>query len=259
MSFAIASPTPISPSAAGAEHLDTPTATATPAASVVRIDVGSAGGGPGEQTNLTVFLHTAGVAMAATANDLVFDASMFQLDPSRCRSHAPGHPLMITPLDAGTVRVVVQRGDGSSRLSDGPLYTCTIAVSFSAARGTYLLSNQDPRAFDPSGAPLSDVGGADGRLTVSYLAGLCTGDCDANHFVSVAELVTGVRIALALSPDVVCLPFDRNNDGQVTVDELVEAVSRALDSCFSAPGFRSNSLPSPERAPARRDGEDRAP
>ena len=224
VSYASVSPTP------------TPTATATPMPGVVRIDVGSARGAPGEQINVTAVLHTAGLTLTATANELHFDAAMFQLDPSRCRSHAADHPLLVMPLDTGAVRVLLQPGDASDPLVDGPLYTCTIAVSYAAAPGTYLLANGNPQAFDLSGAPLGNVAGADGTLTVSFLAGTCTGDCNANLFVSVSELVTGVRIALGLSPDVACLPLDRNNDAQVTVDELIEAVRRALGSCFSGRG-----------------------
>ncbi len=240
---AVSHPTPTVGNAAGAGYFGTPTATATPAPGVVRIDVGSAFGGPAERTNITVYLHTAGLIVAATANDLNFDVSTFQLDPSGCRSHAPGHPLLVTTLDDGTVRVLVQPGDGSGRLTDGPLYTCTIAVLPSAVPGSYLVSNRSPRVFDPSGAPLGNVVGADGVLRVSFLLGACTGDCDANLFVTSSELVTGVRIALGLSRDIACLPFDRNNDGRVTVDELVEGVSRAIGSCFYQPGF-----------PARPDG-----
>ena len=236
VSYASVSPTPTPGTAAGPGHLDIPTATATPTPGVVRIDVGAGRGAPSEQINVTAFLHTAGLILAATANDLHFDAALFQLDPSRCRSRAPDHPLLVMPLDTGVVRVLLQPGDGSGRLVDGPLYTCTIAVSYGAAPGTYLLANRNPQAFDVSGAPLGNVAGADGALTVSFLAGTCTGDCNANRFVSVSELVTGVRIALGLSPDLACLPFDRNNDAQVTIDELVEAVRRALGTCFSGRG-----------------------
>jgi hypothetical protein len=173
--------------------------------------------------------------VAATANDLHFDPFTFQLDPSACRSHAPDHLLVVTPLEEGAIHVLLQPADGSGPLTDGPLYTCTIEVLIGASRGTFLLSNPSPQAFDFSGAALANVVGEDGLLIVSYLAGICTGDCDTNRSVSVSELVTGVQIALDLRSDVACLPFDRNNDGWITVDELVEAVRRALGGCFSGP------------------------
>src|SRR5262245_11844921 len=51
----------------------------------------------------------------------------------------------------------------------------------------------------------------------------CTGDCDGNGTVTVAELITGVGISLggiALSE---CEAFDANRDGQLRIDELVAA------------------------------------
>ncbi|MFQ5667969.1 MAG: putative Ig domain-containing protein [Candidatus Binatia bacterium] len=61
----------------------------------------------------------------------------------------------------------------------------------------------------------------------------CSGDCNDNGAVTVDELVRGVNIALGnLSLDS-CLPFDSNNDTAVTVDELVRAVNAALSGCPS--------------------------
>jgi hypothetical protein len=61
----------------------------------------------------------------------------------------------------------------------------------------------------------------------------CAGDCDTDHQVTTAELIRGVAIALGTLADDNCPALDRNHDGQVTVDELVDAVSRALDGCDS--------------------------
>lgn len=59
----------------------------------------------------------------------------------------------------------------------------------------------------------------------------CVGDCDRDQRVSVAELVTGVNIALDRASASVCTALDRDQDQRVTVAELVEAVSRALGGC----------------------------
>ena len=59
----------------------------------------------------------------------------------------------------------------------------------------------------------------------------CTGDCNEDGLVTVDELVKGVNIALSLLPVTDCTAFDRNGDGTVTVDELVTAVNAALTGC----------------------------
>lgn len=59
---------------------------------------------------------------------------------------------------------------------------------------------------------------------------VCPGDCDGNERVTVSELVTGVGTSLGTST-VGCTAMDRNNDGRVTVDELVAAVNAALHGC----------------------------
>lgn len=64
--------------------------------------------------------------------------------------------------------------------------------------------------------------------------GPCFGDCDQNGRVSVAELVTGVDIALRKQAVVNCAAFDANRDQRVTVDELAKAVRAALGGCAGA-------------------------
>ncbi|HUI25704.1 MAG TPA: calcium-binding protein [Candidatus Kryptonia bacterium] len=59
----------------------------------------------------------------------------------------------------------------------------------------------------------------------------CTGDCDDNGRVTVDELVQGVNIALANAVLATCPAFDADHSNIVTVDELVSAVNNALDGC----------------------------
>ena len=59
----------------------------------------------------------------------------------------------------------------------------------------------------------------------------CTGDCDADHIVAINELLTGVNILLGSADMSVCEPFDRNGDGRVSVDELIDGVNDALQGC----------------------------
>ncbi|MBI4516079.1 MAG: matrixin family metalloprotease [Deltaproteobacteria bacterium] len=59
----------------------------------------------------------------------------------------------------------------------------------------------------------------------------CVGDCDDDGAVTVDELVRGVNIALGNTTLEVCPQFDSSDDGSVTVDELVQAVNAALSGC----------------------------
>ena len=62
----------------------------------------------------------------------------------------------------------------------------------------------------------------------------CTGDCDNDGTVTVSELITGVNIALGTMLASACEAFDSNSDGLVTVNELVAGVGNALCGCEQA-------------------------
>jgi len=59
----------------------------------------------------------------------------------------------------------------------------------------------------------------------------CTGDCDDDGKVTVTELVKGVNIALGLLSLDQCPSFNCDGTGEVTVDCLVKAVNAALNGC----------------------------
>lgn len=58
----------------------------------------------------------------------------------------------------------------------------------------------------------------------------CVGDCDNDGNVTVDEILAMVNIALGASIDM-CRAGDQNGDDDITVDELVTAVTNALDGC----------------------------
>jgi len=60
---------------------------------------------------------------------------------------------------------------------------------------------------------------------------LCTGDCDQNGAVTVDELLAMVNAALGNASISPCTAGDPNDNGQVTVDEILAAVTGALDGC----------------------------
>ncbi len=59
----------------------------------------------------------------------------------------------------------------------------------------------------------------------------CPGDCDGNGQVTVDEIIVAVSIALGEAELGDCLAADSGGDGNVTVDELVMAVDAALNGC----------------------------
>jgi len=59
----------------------------------------------------------------------------------------------------------------------------------------------------------------------------CVGDCNGDGSVTVDEIITGVNIALGVTPLSACPVFDGNDDGTVTVDEILQAVNNALNGC----------------------------
>jgi len=75
-------------------------------------------------------------------------------------------------------------------------------------------------------------------IVVTTTAGLrqvsaspCPGDCDIDAAVSAQDLMRGVQVGLGQSARSQCASVDQDNDGQVTVDEVVMAVHEANGAC----------------------------
>jgi hypothetical protein len=62
----------------------------------------------------------------------------------------------------------------------------------------------------------------------------CTGDCNRNLHVDVAELTRGVLMALG-GTDICVRMFDRTGDGVVRIGDLIQGVQNALDGCHLCP------------------------
>lgn len=78
-------------------------------------------------------------------------------------------------------------------------------------------------AFTPTSTPTATI-------TPTPLAD-CAGDCDGSRVVTVAELISGVNIALGTLALDDCRNLDADAGQQVTVDELVRATRNALVGC----------------------------
>jgi hypothetical protein len=72
----------------------------------------------------------------------------------------------------------------------------------------------------------------------------CVGDCNNDGAVTVDELLETVNIALGAAPVTMCPEADFNHDGTVTIDEMLMAVNAALSGCTPAPtGCTSSTTP----------------
>jgi sugar lactone lactonase YvrE len=87
-------------------------------------------------------------------------------------------------------------------------------------------------ALSPDGAHVYVAGHGDRAVAVFAVAGApCTGDCNDDAHVGIDELVRGVSIALERLGVAACPLLDRDESGEVTIDELVGAVENALEGC----------------------------
>lgn len=59
----------------------------------------------------------------------------------------------------------------------------------------------------------------------------CAGDCDNDGQVTVNNLITAVNIALGNASLDTCTAIDTDGSGDVTVNELIQAVNAALNGC----------------------------
>lgn len=59
----------------------------------------------------------------------------------------------------------------------------------------------------------------------------CPGDCDQNGKVTIDELITAVKISLKTAPLSMCPRADRNNDGKVSIVELQKAIIATTNDC----------------------------
>jgi hypothetical protein len=68
-------------------------------------------------------------------------------------------------------------------------------------------------------------------MTPTVAARGCTVDCNDDGTVTVDELLVGINIVLGQTALSRCDPSDGNDDGTVTINEVVSAVRSALTDC----------------------------
>lgn len=80
-------------------------------------------------------------------------------------------------------------------------------------------------------------------LAASTARAQCVADCDENGRVTVDEIVRAVNIALGVQQVASCTSADRDADGSVTVDEILASVQHGLTGCPASPTPTQTSTP----------------
>jgi hypothetical protein len=148
-----------------------------------------------------------------TANiDGVTISILFNLEPpcQNCTPTMTGTPTN-TPTVIGTSTVATTASSTSA-----PTETATGAPRTPASTSTATITSaRTPTAM----------------TTPTAVLRRCVGDCNAGGSVTVDELILGVNIALGSRPAAECLAFDRDDDGRVSINELIAAVNAAQAGC----------------------------
>ena len=72
--------------------------------------------------------------------------------------------------------------------------------------------------------------------TTTFAPGLqasCPGDCNGDLMIAMDEVTTAVDRALGQAESTPCTRADANNDGAITVEEVIQAVKREGSGCAS--------------------------
>lgn len=150
------------------------------AAAAVSIDVGTAGGQPGDTVTVTVSLQAEGATVIATQNRIDFGRQAFiaakpngqpdcAVEPA-IDKEATGFrflPLGCDPdVDCTGVRVFVLSFDNLDAIPDGPLYACRVTIAADTPDGSQPLTLAELGASAPGGVLLA-ADGTDGTVIVA--------------------------------------------------------------------------------------------
>lgn len=121
--------------------------------------------------------------------------------------------------------IAVALGDGAGGFTE-PL----ALAGFSAGAGR-AVSIVDVDGDDKLDLVVLDLDGTAIQVGINDTPTRCAGDCDQDGDVSIDELVLSVGIALGSRPVTACSAVDADGNERVAINELIAAVGRALDGC----------------------------
>lgn len=260
-------PTPVASPTASASPTSTATPTSSPTPAVppqVIVDIAQAH--PGSVVEVAVRIAIGTYAISGINTELGFDPQWIPAlrrngDGPDCNSNLPDTAAAFVFRPAGCVDdectqifVAVFPTFPIRAIADGAtLFTCRFAVADDAPVATYPLDLGPLVVSDVTGNAITTTVGVDGAIEVGPAPTAtpidtatptptatpspsptpdCTGDCNQDGRVTVDEIVTLVSIALGTISLDGCLAADGNRDGRVTVDEIVTAVSNGLSGCI---------------------------
>ena len=128
------------------------------------------------------------------------------------------------PQLAGTYTLY---GAGNSVDHDGSLSEDRAA----SATFTVTVGDTNPTSTPVATSIASSTPTPTATATISPTISVCAGDCDASSSVSIDEIVLLVRLARGEAQFANCRPGDTNGDGTITIDEVLTAISAALNGC----------------------------
>lgn len=214
---------------------------------VPNIAIGFVGGPPDSVVSLPVTLYTAGQSVASFQNDILFDSSArIRAKPdSPAKPDCEVHPGInkeassFTFLPQGChpegtctgVRALILSTQSDDTILDGTVaYVCRLHVAQGAAPdGHPLLCSATNDAATPDHVMLHPQC-SDGAVRISSTP-LCVGDCEEFGEVTISSLYTMINIALGYQWVGGCRLGDRNGDGVITIDEIIEGIDNALNGC----------------------------
>ena len=94
-----------------------------------------------------------------------------------------------------------------------------------------LPASGNPYRVEVGAADLASAGTYRARVVPDYGCTVCRGDCNNNGIVAVDEIVRGMGVALGRVSLDTCPSFDADEDGFISVNELITAVNNALVGC----------------------------
>jgi hypothetical protein len=210
-------------------HLPTPTSTRTPTKTRTNTVVPSVTNTPAPPT------ATATPVPADTATGIPTPTHT----PTPTATDTRGSTATPTPTntDLPTARATATSTPTIMETADTPTDTPTSGPTLTptgSEPATSTPSNTPPTPTDtpentpsPSPTPTPSPEPGPGNCEAA-LDSACHGDCDGNGETHVHELVLGVSMALGSIPTTACPAFDEDDDGIVTVPELIRGVRTAL-------------------------------
>lgn len=246
---------------------DTPSSSIASARLVFNIDDVLSTFGPGTafrgEAARTIFVHTydgngvidlddflaidrAPIRIDTTSRGTITDASLRQSGPlvfevdittdvrESVAAGAPALGVVWRTDDSPTGTSIDDLGDGGSGPpGTGGARMPFITIEVSAVPATPTTVPATPTSVPATSAPTATPSATASLRppTATPFIGPCVGDCNDDGQISVAEIVTGVNIALQRLPLDRCVAFDLDGNGTVSISELILAVNASLFGC----------------------------